>query len=621
MIRSSKFLRNLSHHPRVACIAAVTALALSAAGCNTYYIPPAPVSIFINSFTTDLAILTFDTTLNQEVQSTVTLQAAVSNSNNTNIIYSVGQNGNYVVGGSPILGTVDSTGVYTAPLVLPNPNEVTIEATAQADPTKTATTSITLENPAAVTTSVTPSVVTVGQNVTFDILGSLYASGATVALSGAQLGPPQLISQGEIKVAAHILQPGLLSLSVLNFTPAGPTNAAAIRSQPSSPSASSSVAILVGQAGNGNNGAPLIATKAYIPQPANDSLSVVNLDNNSQFANVVMPTGYTPSMAAAHPMKNQVIVASTSSDLLQVVDADQQNVAETLTAPVTGTATVDGTSCVICGLVVDSARDLAILDTASGYFALNLDDGTSTPPLAAPAAANFAYDPATQRIYAPFANSSGSGMSVIDLAAGTVTSVQPGDGVIFGAGADAAALDPGSNLVTVGDQSSGTFLTLNFNNAQSAGGTVQTPASTFTVTNGCAGSWNAMDPDPTSHTGWLANLGGCVAVAALPQGASSGPPGAPSSLQWAQVPLSPDGLPWNNSPVGAPHSVAVYTGADGRAYGLAVRADSAVVLKMDLALMQQAPVVSGGADTNQVDPTKVVVNTQTVSALTFIPLH
>ncbi|MGH9481895.1 MAG: hypothetical protein ACRD1L_07350 [Terriglobales bacterium] len=601
-------------------LAAALAVALLAGACNTYYIPPAPVSIFINSFNSSLVITTFNSS-GQEVPSTVTLQAAVSNSSDSAIIYSVGQDGNYQVGGNNQLGFVDSTGVYTAPLVLPTPNQVTIQATAHADTTKSATTTLTLLNPAAVTTTVTPTVVTVGQDLTFDLVGSLYASGATVALSGAQLGPPQLIGQGEMKVAAHILQPGVLSLSVLNPTPVGPTNATAIRSLPSSPAASSSIAILVGPVTSGTSGTPVVATKAYIPQPANNSLSVVNLDSNTQFATVVMPNGYVPSIAAAHPMKHQVIVASAASNLLQVVDANFENVAQTLTAPVIGTVTVDGQSCVICGLIVDSARDRAILDTASGYFALNLDSGAATPPLAAPAAANFTYDASTQRIYAPFSNSSGSGISVIDLVAGTVTTVLPGNGALFGTGTDSAALDPGTNLVTAGDQATGTYLILNFNSAQSAAGAVQVPASSFSVTNGCAGSWNAMDLDPTSHIGWLANLGECVAVAALPQGTISGPPGPPTSLQWARVPLPPDGVAWNNSPLGAPHSATVFTGANGRAYGLVARSDSAVLLKMDLALMQIAPAIAGGADANQVDPTQVVVNSQTVSALTFIPLH
>ncbi|HVA62111.1 MAG TPA: IPT/TIG domain-containing protein [Terriglobales bacterium] len=594
------------------------ALAMLASGCNTYYIPPPPVSIFVNSFTSALVISTTDSSGNL-VPSTLQLQAAVSNSPDTGIIYSVGQLGNYIEGGSNVLGFVDSSGVYTAPTVVPTPNEVTILAVAHADTTQKATTTLTLLNPTATVQSVTPNVVTAGQSVTLDILGQDFAPGATVNLSGAQVGAVQFVSNSELKMPAQVQSAGLLSLSVVNPDPFGSTNAIAIRSQPSSPASSGAVAVVIGLAGSDSSGHPITATKAYIPEPG--SLAVVNLDANKQIASVPLPAGYSASAVAADQAQNEVIVASASSNLVQVVDANHEQVAQTLTAPVVGTTTVDGTVCAICAMVVDSVRHRAILDTASGYFALNLDDGSSTAPLAAAAAATFAYDPATQRIYAPFSNSNGSGMHVIDLVAGTVTTVAPGNGEMFGTGADAATLDPATALVTVGDNSSGIFLSLNFNNAVTAAGATQVPATPFTISAGCAGAWDAMDLDFTSHLGWFANLGGCVGVATMPPGSGSGPPGRPGAIEWARVPAGPDGLPWNNTPLGTPHTIAVYTGPEGRAYGLAVRADSGFLLKMDLALLQTAAPVAGGADSNQVDPTNVTVNTKTVSALTFILLR
>ncbi|MGH9392783.1 MAG: hypothetical protein ACRD1E_01330, partial [Terriglobales bacterium] len=112
---------------------------LGAGGCNTYYIPPPPVSIFINNFTPNLVISSLDSS-GKVVPSTVQLQAAVSNASDNTILYSVGQAGNFVPGGSSLLGFVDSTGTYTAPLVVPNPNTVTILAVAKVDSSQTATT-------------------------------------------------------------------------------------------------------------------------------------------------------------------------------------------------------------------------------------------------------------------------------------------------------------------------------------------------------------------------------------------------------------------------------------------------------------------------------------------------
>ncbi len=593
------------------------AAALAAGACNTYYIPPPPVSVTLTNYTPTLVISSLDTS-GTVVPSQLQLNGAVNNSGNQTLIYSVGQDGNYIEGGDNILGYVSNSGVYTAPLQVPTPNTVTVLARAQVDPTQTAATTITLLNPTATTLTVTPPVLTQGLSTMLDITGLYFAQGATVSLSGATLGPVQYVSASELKVPANVQAAGLLALTVTNPYPFGPTNTFAMRSQPASPATSSAVAVEVARAGTDSSGNPVTATKAYVPEAG--SLAVVNLDTNKQIGSVVMPNGYVPNLVAAHPAKSELVVASESSNVLQIVDANHDAVVASLTVPVTGTATVDGTSCTICGLVVDSSRDQAILDTPAGYLALNLDTGAAGTPYAAPAAANFAYDANTQRIYVPYHNGNGSGVDVIDLVAGTVSPVEP-QGVLYGTGTDTAAFDPGTGVLTVGDADSGTYLDLNFNNAQTSAGATLAPAAPFTISSACAGAWKGMDLDFTSHFGWLANLGECVAVAAMPPSAPSGTPGDPSPIRWAQMPLGPDGLPWQNTPLGQPQSLAVFTGADGRAYGLAVRGDGTVLLKMDLQLLMDANPITGALDANQVDPTNVTVNGQTVSAITYIALH
>ncbi|MGH9394995.1 MAG: hypothetical protein ACRD1E_12550, partial [Terriglobales bacterium] len=474
-------------------------------------------------------------------------------------------------------------------------------------------------NPTATSATVTPAVVTQGLSYTFDVTGSNFASGASVRLSGAQSGAVQFISNTELKVSAKVQSAGMLALSVINPDPFGPTNALSIRSQPSAPATSSAIAVVVGRVGTDSGGQPILATKAYVP--LSNSLAVVNVEASRQYASVVLPTGFVPSFVAANPAQHQVVVASAASTTLQLVDSDRDLVAQSWSVPVSGTATVDGATCTICGILVDSARNRAILATAAGYLTLNLSDGTSTAPVAAPLAANFAYDGNTQRIYAPFADANGSGVNVLDLGAGTVAAAQPAAGVLFGTGTDSATFDSATGILTVGDKDSGTFLSLNFNNAQTVAGAEQVPAAPFAVTSGCSGAWKGLDLDFTNHLGWFANLGACVAVASLPANAPNGPPGAPATLRWARLPAGPDGLAWANTPLGQPQTLAVATAADGKAYGLALRQDQAMLLKMDLALLQQASPVAGGADANQVDPANVEVNALTVSALTYIPLH
>lgn len=591
------------------------ALALSA--CNTYYIPPPPVSVVLNNFTPNLVIKTVNSAGNL-VPATLQLSAAVANSPNQNLIYSVGQLGNYVQGGSNTLGFISSSGVYTAPDVVPTPNQVVIQAVAQIDPTQKATTTITLLNQPANPTSLTPDIVTTGSTYTFDLQGNYFAPNATAQLSGALINSVQILSPQDAKVNATITAPGLLSLSLVNPTSAGDTNAVFIRSQPSSPPASGALAVIIGKV-RGTGGSLVSATKAYVPEPS--GLAVVNLDTNQQIASIPMPNGFVATLAAAHPSADEVVVADAATNILQIVDADHDQVVSSLTLPPLSPVSVDGAQCEVCGLMVDSARHLAILDTGAGYFTVDLVSGAASALLVAPPAANFTYDPTAQRIYAPFSNASGSGVNVIDLAQNTVTSALPGQGLIYGSGTDSATLDPATALLTVGDAVTGNLLALNFNSAMNAGGAIQAPASSYAITGGCPGAWNAMSLEFTSHLGWFANLGQCVAVASLPAAAASGAPGGVSNLKWAVLPNAGDGLPWGNTPLGSPHTLAVFLGLNGRAYGVAERQDGLMLVKMDLLLLQSANPVPGGHDANQVDAQNVTVNGQTVSALTYIPLH
>ncbi|MGH9476135.1 MAG: IPT/TIG domain-containing protein [Terriglobales bacterium] len=601
-------------------LALVTGLVLlGAAGCDTYYIPPPPESISLAATTNDLVISALNTD-NQVVPSQLPLQGAISNGGpNSTIVYSVGQEGNYVAGGNAIYGFVTPDGVYTAPLVVPTPNEVVIQAADQNDPTETATWTLTLENPTALVTGVSPSVVTAGSTATFDITGTNFDSGATIDLSGAGVTSTQLVSSTEMKATANVQQPGMLGLSVINPYPFGAPNSFLVRSLPTSPASSSAIAVTVGPAGKDANGNPVTATKAYVPRPG--SLAVVNLDSNQQINSVLLPPGYVPSMVAADPAEQQVVVASTANNTLLLVNTNLDEVASSLSVAVAGTATVNGTTCGVCAMVLDSTRHTAILDTAAGLITVNLDSGSASAPLAAPSSLSFAYDPISQRAFVPYASSSGSGVKVVNLQTGTIEDLEPA-GALFGTATSGAAWDATTGVLTTADTGSSAYLDLNLNNAQTLGTVMQAPAAPFTVTSACGSPWRGLDLDLVGHLGWLANLGSCIAVAALPQAAENGTPAPPLPLKWARVPADPnDGLSWQATPLSQDPTLAAYTGADGSAYGLALRADGAVLLKVNLAMLQAAPAFVGGADSNQVDPTQVSQNGSSVSALTYIPLH
>src|SRR5256885_15115649 len=60
--------------------------------------------------------------------------ATVQNTSNTAVTWQVSG----VSGGNATAGTISSSGLYTAPAVVPNPATVTVTAVSQADPTKSA---------------------------------------------------------------------------------------------------------------------------------------------------------------------------------------------------------------------------------------------------------------------------------------------------------------------------------------------------------------------------------------------------------------------------------------------------------------------------------------------------
>ena len=66
--------------------------------------------------------------------------AAVAGTTNTTVTWSV----NGVVGGNSTVGTISTTGLYTAPAAVPSPDVVTIKATSVADPSKSGSATVTI---------------------------------------------------------------------------------------------------------------------------------------------------------------------------------------------------------------------------------------------------------------------------------------------------------------------------------------------------------------------------------------------------------------------------------------------------------------------------------------------
>lgn len=94
--------------------------------------PPPPVQVIVNSTATQVV-----------AGANLAFQATVTGSANTAVTWLV----NGTIGGSSVVGTITSAGLYTAPATLPNPATVTVRATSVAVPTSFAQRSVTVVAP------------------------------------------------------------------------------------------------------------------------------------------------------------------------------------------------------------------------------------------------------------------------------------------------------------------------------------------------------------------------------------------------------------------------------------------------------------------------------------------
>jgi hypothetical protein len=80
------------------------------------------------------------TSASVRIRTSITFTAKVSGSSNTQVQWQV----NGVAGGNLTVGTISAAGVYTAPAAVPSPNTVTVTAVSAADPTKSASATVTI---------------------------------------------------------------------------------------------------------------------------------------------------------------------------------------------------------------------------------------------------------------------------------------------------------------------------------------------------------------------------------------------------------------------------------------------------------------------------------------------
>jgi hypothetical protein len=139
-----------------------------------------------------------------EASGTVQLNASVTGSSNQSVTWSLSSN----------IGSISSSGLYTAPSTISTQQTVTVKATSAADSTKSATATITLAPAATVSVSVTPQSASLQAGSTVQLMASVAGSSnqsvtwslssniGSISSSGLYTAPTTISTQQAVTVKA-----------------------------------------------------------------------------------------------------------------------------------------------------------------------------------------------------------------------------------------------------------------------------------------------------------------------------------------------------------------------------------------------------------------------------------
>jgi hypothetical protein len=97
-------------------------------------------TVFVNVVAPPVTISISPTSATVRVRQNRQFTATIQGTTNTSAAWKV----NGITGGNSTVGTISQAGLYRAPSSVPSPSTVTVSATSAADPTKTATASVTV---------------------------------------------------------------------------------------------------------------------------------------------------------------------------------------------------------------------------------------------------------------------------------------------------------------------------------------------------------------------------------------------------------------------------------------------------------------------------------------------
>src|SRR5580692_5193992 len=128
-----EFSRALLCAPLLLCVI-FTACSTAGSGATSPPVPPAPPPLAATVSVTPNSAQPFQ-------GGNVQFDAVVKNASNSAVTWQV----NLTTGGNPMVGTIDPTGLYTAPASVPSPPTVIVTAVLQSDSTKAGSSSVTIQ--------------------------------------------------------------------------------------------------------------------------------------------------------------------------------------------------------------------------------------------------------------------------------------------------------------------------------------------------------------------------------------------------------------------------------------------------------------------------------------------
>ena len=221
--------------------------------------PPASVAISVSP-----------ATANVRAGSSYKFTASVTGSSNTSVTWAV----NSTNGGNSTLGTVDSSGNYTAPAVLPSPNTVSVKATSSADASKSDSSAVTLLNPAPSLVGISPASTNLG-SFSLTVTGSNFANGAKVLFNNSPLATT-FVSSTQLTATGNAASAGTFSIAVQNPDPGASTSTTLNFQVNGSTQTSSCSQMSTGQGANLNGFLPFPSDNLW-----NKDISAAAVDPNS----------------------------------------------------------------------------------------------------------------------------------------------------------------------------------------------------------------------------------------------------------------------------------------------------------------------------------------------------